>query len=187
MRRLIVTVCALLAALFISAPGVAVAGGPYTDSAALDELFAELRVAPSPLAAEDITRQIWANWMSPSNPDLAARMARASAFLSMGDARSSLRMLDSIVAEFPDYSEGWNQRATVEYMIDDFDASLADIEKVLALEPRHFGALSGRVSIYLRLGRHDEALRDMIKALAIHPFLSQKELFPELAQNVTRV
>lgn len=177
----------MLAALFMAAPGAAVAGGPYVDTAALDELFAELRVAPSPTAAEDITRQIWTNWMNPSDSELAARMATASAFLTMGDARRSLHMLDSIVEDFPDYSEGWNQRATVEYMIDDLDASLADIEKVLALEPRHFGALSGRVSIYLRQGKHTEALKDMVRALAIHPFLSQRELFPELAPNVTHV
>jgi tetratricopeptide (TPR) repeat protein len=187
MRRVALTICALLTALFMAVPTSAVAEGPYVDSAALDELFAELRIAPTPNAAEDITRQIWANWMNPSNAELASRMATASAFLTMGDARRSLRMLDSIVEDFPDYSEGWNQRATVEYMIDDFDASLADIERVLALEPRHFGALSGRVSIYLQQGKHDEALRDMIRALAIHPFLSQKELFPELAQNVTHV
>lgn len=187
MRQLILTICAFVSVLFMAVPGQVVAAGPYVDTAALDELFAELRAAPSAGAADDITRQIWANWMNPSDSELAERMAAASAFLTIGDTRSCLKMLDSIVKDFPDYSEGWNQRATVEYMVNDFESSLADIEKVLAIEPRHFGALSGRVLIYLRQGKHDAALEDMIRALAIHPFLSTRELFPELARNVTHV
>jgi tetratricopeptide (TPR) repeat protein len=186
MRRFL-SICAVIAALVLAVPGAALAAGPYVDEAALDELFAELRVAPSATAADGITREIWSNWMNPSDSELAARMATASAFLTIGDTRSCLKMLDTIVTDFPDYSEGWNQRATVEYMIEDFDASLADIDRTLALEPRHFGALSGRVMIYLRQGRHDEALKDMIHALAIHPFLSTRDLFPELAPDVTHV
>jgi tetratricopeptide (TPR) repeat protein len=187
MRQILLMVCAALMTLLLAAPGSAVAAGPYVDTAALDELFAELKIAPSAAAADDITRQIWTNWMNPANSELAARMATASAFLTIGDTRSCLKMLDTIVKDFPDYSEGWNQRATVEYMVNDLDASLADIDKTLALEPRHFGALSGRVMIYLKQGKHDAALQDMIRALAIHPFLSERDLFPELAKNVTHV
>jgi tetratricopeptide (TPR) repeat protein len=72
-------------------------------------------------------------------------------------------------------------------MLGRLDDSLADIDKVLAIEPRHFGALSGRVLIYLKQGKHAQALRDMIAALAIHPYLSERRLFPELAQDVTHV
>jgi Flp pilus assembly protein TadD len=187
MRPAISMICAMLAALLMALPGPALAAGPYVDSAAMDELFTELKAAPSATAADDISREIWSNWMNPSDSNLAARMATASAFLAVGDTRTCMRMLDSIVKDYPDYSEGWNQRATVEYMVNDFSASLADIDKVLALEPRHFGALSGRVLIYLRQGKHDEALRDMIRALAIHPYLSERDLFPELARNVTHV
>lgn len=187
MRQMLLTICAALMTLLMAAPGPVIAAGPYVDTAALDELFAQLKVAPSATAAEDITREIWTNWMNPSDSDLAARMATASAFLTVGDTRDCLKMLDTIVKDFPDYSEGWNQRATVEYMVNNLDASLADIEKTLALEPRHFGALSGRVMIYLKQGKHDEALQDMIRALAIHPFLSERDLFPELAKNVTHV
>jgi tetratricopeptide (TPR) repeat protein len=187
MRQILLTLCAALTTLLLVASAPAVAAGPYVDTAALDELFAELKIAPSATAADDITRQIWTNWMNPSDSELAARMATASAFLTIGDTRSCLKMLDTIVRDFPDYSEGWNQRATVEYMVNDLDASLADIDRTLALEPRHFGALSGRVLIYLKQGKHDAALQDMVRALAIHPFLSERDLFPELAKNVTHV
>ena len=115
-------------------------------------------------------------------------MSVAGNFMGEGDLDlAASAELDGVVAEYPDYAEGWNQRATVHYLLDNLDASLADIEKVLAIEPRHYGALSGRVLIYLKQGKHAEALRDMIAALAIHPYLSERRLFPELAQDVTQV
>lgn len=111
----------------------------------------------------------------------------ANRALAVGDVASTLEVLDAVVEQFPDYAEGWNQRATVYYMVNRLDNSLADIEKVLALEPRHYGALSGRVMIYLKQGRHEDALRQMMAALAIHPYLNERKLFPELAQDVTHV
>ena len=159
----------------------------YADSAAIDELFAQLRVAQSEAEASDLTQQIWTYWLSPDDPELAKRIHAAGAATSSGDLPGALAILDTVVKTYPDYAEGWNQRATLYYMLGDFPASLADIEKVLALEPRHFGALSGRVLIYLKEGKRAEALKDMLAALAIDAYLSGRSLFPELAQNVTHV
>ena len=186
MRALIRMLRALLAVLLIAA-ATPVYAASLVDTAKLDQLFAELKLAPSADAAETISRQIWAIWMVPSDEKLAARMATAGAFMTMGDLRATMAVLDKIVADYPDYSEGWNQRATVEYMMNNFSASLADIDKTLALEPRHYGALAGRVMIYLQQGHRAEALHDMITALAIHPYLSTKQLFPELAPPVTHI
>lgn len=183
--RMMTRIVRILVALLMMMTAVPSFAAGFVDAAQLDELFAELRTAPSPEAADALSRQIWTVWMTPDDEHLATRMQTAAAFMSMGDLTTSLDVLDQIVIDFPDYSEGWNQRATVEYMMDDFDASLADIEKTLALEPRHYGALSGRVLIYLKQGKHAEALQEMIAALAIHPYLSEKQLFPELAPPVT--
>ena len=186
MRKLILTVRALLVLPLLAAPLPAMAD-PYTDTAAIDELFMQLRLATSEAEADEISQQIWEYWFTPSDPDLDRRMDASSRALAVGDVTSSLAVLDAVVAQYPDYAEGWNQRATVYYMVGNLAASLADIDKVLAIERRHYGALSGRVLIYLKQGKHDEALRDMIAALAIHPYLSERRLFPELAQDFTRV
>jgi tetratricopeptide (TPR) repeat protein len=186
MRQISALLCALLLLPFLAAAGPAIAD-PYIDNAAVDELFEQLRLADNEIEANDISRQIWGYWFSPSDGKLATRMAVANNFLGEGDVEGSLHELDGVVAEYPDYAEGWNQRATVNYMLNRLDASLADIDKVLAIEPRHFGALSGRVLIYLKQGKHAEALRDMIAALAIHPYLTERRFFPELAQDVTHV
>jgi hypothetical protein len=43
------------------------------------------------------------------------------------------------------------------------------------------------VLIYLAQGKRSEALRDMATALAIHPFLSERQLFPELKEDMIRI
>jgi tetratricopeptide (TPR) repeat protein len=186
MRNLARTIRALLVLPLLAAPLPAFAD-PYTDTAAIDELFAELRTAGDALEANEISQQIWDLWFSPSDPELANRMNRSSLALATGDVTTSLLELTSIVTDYPDYAEGWNQRATLYFMLDNLEASLADIDKVLAIEPRHYGALAGRVLIYLKQGKHDEALRDMRAALALHPYLNERRLFPELAEDVTHV
>jgi tetratricopeptide (TPR) repeat protein len=186
MRILIGTVRAILVLLLLAAATPAPAAD-YVDGAALDELFNELKAASSAGEANDVVAEIWDIWFHPAVPDLAERMQKASAASGSGDFAGALAILSGVVAAYPDYSEGWNQRATLYYELGDFDASLADIDKVLALEPRHFGALSGRVLIYLKQGRRAEALKDMIAALAIDPYLDEKKLFPELSQNSTSV
>ncbi len=186
MRKLFGLIGAVLVALLLVAPP-SLAAHEYADAAALDELFAQLRVAQDAGEADDIAAQIWDQWFHPDIPELADKMQKAGVAMQSGDFPSALGLLSGVVHDYPDYAEGWNQRATLYYVMGDLDASLADIDKVLALEPRHFGALSGRVSIYLKQGKRDLALKDMVAALAIHPYLSQRALFPELAPNVTHV
>lgn len=147
---------------------------------ALDQLFAELRIAPDPGTAQQIDQAIWSVWTNPTDPALNARMREVLIARGTGNIAEALRLLDRLVVDYPDYSEGWNQRATIHYMMGNLDLSVADCARVLALEPRHFGALSGRALIYLQQGKRALALKDMSAALAVHPFLSERQLFPEL-------
>ncbi len=187
MRQLITLLRALLLLPLLAAPLPAMAAGPYVDTAQLDELFAQLRVAHSAGDANEIVQQIWGVWFDPSDPELASRMKAVQVATTTGNLDAAIAVLDTVVTDFPDYAEGWNQRATLYFMQGKLDASLADIAKVLALEPRHFGALSGRVQIYLQQGKRDLALADMRAALAIDPYLSGRDLFPELAHPPTQV
>lgn len=182
MLRLIASIRALLLALLLAAPSAALAAS-YGDTDALNALFEKLKIAESPMEAEVLTEEIWQIWLHPTVPALAAQMDAAGSAMSSGDLKGAKTIFDAVVATYPDYAEGWNQRATLEYETDDLTESLADIDKVLALEPRHFGALSGRVLIELQQDRHDDALKDMIAALAIHPYLSERALFPELSKD----
>ena len=157
------------------------------ESAALDALFDQLRTAPDPAAAQVITDQIWIYWTTPADPRLAARMQDVLALRVNADFPAVIALLDEIIAEHPTYAEAWNQRATIYYLLRDFERSMADIEKVLELEPRHFGALAGRAVMYKEQGRDDLALKDIIAALAIHPFLAERAMFPELLEDAIAI
>jgi tetratricopeptide (TPR) repeat protein len=157
------------------------------DKKAIDPLFIQLKNAPDAATARTIVSQIWYHWFTPSDPALASRMRVVLAAREAGDLTEAIQLADDLIKDYPDYAEGWNQRATMNYMAHEFDASLADIEKTLALEPRHFGALSGRAMIYLAQNKRALALKDIIAALAINPFLAEKSLFPELMQDITRI
>jgi tetratricopeptide (TPR) repeat protein len=85
----------------------------------------------------------------------------------------------------PDFSEAWNKRATVRFMIGNHDGSANDIAKVLQLEPRHFGALSGLGMIHMRAGNWESALKSYKAAFAIHPYLNNIEtLIDDLSQRL---
>ena len=178
-RGLIVALMLLLG----STVAFAQAGADQNDAdqtARLDTLFAELQAAPDAVAAHEIDAQIWEIWTNPTDPVEAERMAAILEARAVMDIARELDLLDTLIAERPDYAEAWNQRATLRYMIGDDEGSLADIDEVLKREPRHFGALSGRMLIHLRQGKRSLALLDIIAALAVHPFLSERALFPEL-------
>ena len=124
--------------------------GEFVDGAALDALFVELRAAPDEAAARRIDRRIWMVWTTPNDPILAGRMQEVFTARRMGDTIEAIKLLNRIVVDYPDYAEGWNQRATMYYMVG--NASIEDCEKSLSRAPP-FGALSGRALMYLQRGR----------------------------------
>ncbi len=139
------------------------------DDPRLGQLFGALAEAQSHTAAWQVEQLIWAVWLEHENDDVELRMRIAALSMGEGLMESALEEVDKVVAMVPDYSEGWNRRATILYMQNRFEDSLADIEKVLELEPRHFGALSGRGLCYMAMGRLEEAEAAFAAALAIHP------------------
>jgi len=173
---------ALLMAVFLIVPAFA---DDATDKL-LDELFVQLHDAPDETTARTISDRIWTIWVNPTDPDLKFRMMDVMEARSMRSIETTIALLDQLVLDYPDYAEGWNQRATMHFMRGDYEASIADCARVLELEPRHFGALAGRAVIYLQQGKRSLALRDMKAALSLHPFLNERHLFPELEQEVTR-
>lgn len=167
---------------FAAAPAMA---QTERETAALDALFAQLRVARDEASARTITDQIWIYWTTPAEPALASQMQQVMLLRQQADFVGVLALLDEIIAKHPDYAEAWNQRATIHYLLRNYQRSMADISKVLEFEPRHFGALVGRAVMYENLGQHELALADMVTALAIHPFLAERALFPELESLIS--
>ncbi len=144
---------------------------PDAEKSRLDQLYADLAAAETPKAAERVARQIQAAWMESGSDTVNILMSRAAKAIEADDAGLALDLLDVVVILKPTYAEGWNRRATVHYMREDFGKSLVDIERTLAIEPRHWGALSGLGIIQRRLGYEDEALGTFRRALDVNPGL----------------
>jgi tetratricopeptide (TPR) repeat protein len=89
------------------------------------------------------------------------------------DYPQALDFLDRVVTMAPDYAEGWNKRATVYYLTDDYSKAMADLKHVLVIEPRHFGALTGIGSILRDTGQDKPALEAYQQALALDPHLDE--------------
>lgn len=155
-------------------------------AAALDGLFGQLAAATSEAQARTFADDIWAIWTQPDDPVLAARVSEIMTAGGFAGPASQLPLIDALVADYPDYSEAWNLRATAHFLNGAYAQSLSDIEQTLALEPRHFGALAGKALIFHTLGKRDEALEAIKAALDIHPFLPERGLFPELGNPPIR-
>lgn len=96
----------------------------------------------------------------------------------------ALDFLDRITLMKPDYVEGWNKRATVHFLLDDYGRSLSDIARALEIEPRHFGALSGLGAILRSVGEDDKAIVAYRQALELDPYLDAvKEALEELEKK----
>src|SRR6202163_1246005 len=148
----------------------------------LDFLFGALKAAPDEVSAKHVEARIWALWLQTPSDTAALLMMRAKAAMDAQQMDVALKLLDAVVKLRPDYIEGWNRRATVYYLQNDYAHSLGDIEQVLVREPRHFGALAGLGMIMQDLGDEKRALDAFRKALAINPYL---EKVPELVRTLS--
>jgi len=151
----------------------------------LDSLFALLKTAKDQDEADVIVGDIWKVWLRSGSADLDARMEHATRLMAHGLLQPALAALDEITAAAPKWAEAWNKRATVLFLLSEYDRSLADIERVLALEPRHFGALAGIGMIRSEKGELREALAALRRALAVNPFLKERlGLIPALEKQL---
>jgi len=137
----------------------------------LDTLFSALKIAPDAASAKAIEERIWALWLTSGSDTCNLLMARAKVATDAKDYDLALNLLGAIIEIKPDYVEGWNRRATVYYLKDDYAHAIADIGEVLAREPRHFGALSGLGQMLQDIGDDKDALDAYRRALAIDPHL----------------
>ncbi|ADZ69291.1 tetratricopeptide repeat protein [Polymorphum gilvum] len=137
----------------------------------LDVLFRNLAAAPDDETARRIARKIQILWLQSGSDTVDLLMERAASALKAGNHPLALDLLDTVVSLRPDYTEGWNRRATAHYLLQDYGRSLVDIERVLALEPRHWGALSGLGIIQRQLDERAAALQSFRRALEINPGL----------------
>ncbi len=143
-----------------------------SDKADLDDLFKTLAAAKSPMEAHPAEQRILALWTRSGSATVDLFLSWADKAMAEKNFPRALDLLDQVTVLKPDFAEGYNRRATVYYMMDDYRDSIRDIRKTLALEPRHFGALSGLGAMLAEMGDTRRAEEIYRKALELHPNLT---------------
>lgn len=155
------------------------------DDPRLDELFEQLRLTDDEAEAESIEREIWRIWVISDDPVTNRFMERGIEALTANKVDLAVGFFTKIVERSPGFAEGWNKRATANYLNGDLTASVKDIERTLALEPRHFGALSGMGLIFLSRGDRIGALSAFERVLEINPHAKGARLHvPRLRESL---
>ena len=155
----------------------------------LTELFDKLHIAESKNEINNLTHDIWKIWDETNDPKIEEDYHRGLEAMRIGDFVMSIDFFTRVIEKNPDFAEGWNKRATVYYILGQFDKSMIDINKTLLLEPRHFGAMDGMGLIFIQLQHYDKAIKIYDQMLEIFPHsadtLAKKKLMQEyISQSI---
>ena len=151
----------------------------------LNNLFNQLEKVNNSKSAFILEEKIWSIWNEhPTNSKLTEKLEFGTELMQYGDYNYALKVFDNIIVADPKWSEAWNKRATVYFLMSQFTNSLGDIDKVLNMEPRHFGALSGQARIFIKLQKYEKAIKSIERALRFYPSFKSGELIPEIERLI---
>jgi tetratricopeptide (TPR) repeat protein len=154
----------------------------------LGDLFAGLKATGNVREAHEIEQMIWFIWSRSPSAGANLMLRQGTQYMNEGKHEAAQANFDAVVELAPEFAEGWNKRATVRYLMGDYQGSIEDIKRTLALEERHFGALSGLGLIYDSLEEKKAAIEAFRAALEINPHMeSISDRLQELVEEVEGV
>jgi tetratricopeptide (TPR) repeat protein len=151
----------------------------------LNQLFDKLEKVNNDKTAKLLENKIWSLWnQHPNNNELTERLEFGTELMQYGSYDYALKVFNNILATDPKWSEAWNKRATLFFLMNEYNKSLNDIDKVLKIESRHFGALSGQARIFIKLQEYEKAIISLKKALKFYPSFKSGDLIPEIERLI---
>ena len=151
----------------------------------LNNLFNQLQKVNNSKSSALLEEKIWSIWNKhPTDNRLTEKLEFGTELMQYRNYNYALKVFDNIIVTDPKWSEAWNKRATVYFLMSKFTKSLDDIDKVLNIEPRHFGALSGQARIFIKLQKYEKAIRSIERALKFYPSFKTGEMIPEIERLI---
>jgi len=156
----------------------------------LDKLFGQLKNTKDLASAQIVENKIWKIWENhPADNRKGFRLTelldQGSLLINRKEFNKAYKIFTQIIAVDPNWSEAWNKRALVLYLMKQYQSSLNDIKITLNLEPRHFGALSGRALNYIELNQYEKAIESYEDAQKIYPVIDgAKKMIPQLEELI---
>ena len=152
----------------------------------LERLFNGLKVDNFSLA-NVVEQKIWKVWSThPNSKDLTMMLTLGSDFVNNKELEKAIEIFSNVIDLDPSWAEAWNKRATVYYMIGEFEKSQADINKVLELESRHFGALAGQGLVNIELKNYEKAIKSYQQAQEIYPSMQSPNIMIEKIKKLIK-
>ena len=155
----------------------------------LNNLFKQLKNSETTKAIE-IENKIWKIWSThPSNDRRGYRLtellAQGSLLMARKELNRAYEIFSQIILVDPNWSEAWNKRATVLYLLGRYQQSQKDIDEVLKRENRHFGALSGQGLVHTKLKNYEKAIKSYQAAQKIYPSINAaKIIIPQIEELI---
>ena len=142
----------------------------------LDELFNDLKNNDQYISNK-IEQKIWKIWSThPNNSELTTMLNVGSEFVNNNQLLEAIEIFTKVIELDPSWPEAWNKRATVFYMVGEFEKSQKDIDEVLKLENRHFGALAGQGLVNIKLENYDKAIKSYENVMEIYPSMNSSKI-----------
>ena len=136
----------------------------------IDKLFVQLKSALNFENSKKIEDKIWDLWTThPTKNNLTKLLADGSSAMMDNKLDAAYDKFSEVIELDPNWAEAWNKRATVLYLMGNYELSQKDIDVVLNLEKRHFGALSGQGLVQTALQNYEKAIESYIEAHKIYP------------------
>jgi len=142
----------------------------------LDRLFNDLKINNTNLSSQT-EQKIWKIWSThPSDNKLTSLLSIGSDLVNNNELSKAIEIFTKVIEIDPNWAEAWNKRATVFYMIGEFEKSQKDIDQVLKLEKRHFGALAGQGLVNIKLKNYEKAIQSYKNAMEIYPSMHSPKI-----------
>ncbi|HTQ14462.1 MAG TPA: hypothetical protein VMH86_11360 [Rhizomicrobium sp.] len=177
MRPVLPVIAALLAGICAAhgapvakpAPPAAPAAKTPAPRPPLEQLFAELKAAPTTEDAKPIEDELLAQFEQSGSATVDLLMTRAQAALAAGDRKMARQLIDSITDIAPDFAEAWHRRAVLQQDSGDDEGAMISLQRTVKLNPREFLAYSELGGMLEDYGDKKAALAAYQKALALDP------------------
>ncbi len=119
---------------------------------------------------------VWRMWSRSGDKEIDLLYDEGNADMQEGNVLEAIRIFTDIINKRPAFAEAWNKRATLYFMVGQYELSISDCEEVLKRAPKHFGALSGYAQILAERDQPEKALALLQRAVAVNPNMVNAEL-----------
>lgn len=152
-------------------------------SSELNRLIEAVQTAENEMQARVISNQMWTYWADAPDDHAQQLLDEGMTRRASYDFEGAVKAFDALIAYCPDYAEGYNQRAFVNFIRGDYENALPDLERAIELSPRHVAAIAGQALTLAGLQRDGEAAVVLRRALELNPWLSERYMLPALEKR----